>query len=304
MSHHEDLLEGTEKAWKTYRSELADRIYTHDDSDHVLLELDVPERLEAPCGPYVQVAWSGDGDIFAEVSSNRFLDPKFRIRKPERRLLRKLGWGRPDDDHPNYWMYVDAAYADQVATMVVRALREVFDVIHPAFLIDELREATEPDAADLVEVTHQLPTAVAPDDEQHLNELVDIALGSDWGSPTPTRDDDGDIPYLCDGAVVFVRVLHRTPVIRVFCELVVDVTDLDAAAFEVAVLNRENSAVKFVLLGNFIVMTVDLPAMPFVPHHLRTAVSAMCDLAPELIPNLAHRVGGQGFREQPTDRPL
>jgi hypothetical protein len=303
MSHHEDLLERTEQAWTTYRSELADRIYTHDEFDHVLLELDVPERLDTPCGPYVQVGWSGDGDIVAEVSSNHVLDPKFRIRKPERRLLRKLGWTRPDDDHPNYWIHVDPAYADKAAAMLVRALREVFDVIHPAFLIDRFHEDTDP-AVDMVATTHQLADAVTPDDEQHLNELVDIALGPDWGSPLPTRDDDGDIPYLCDGAVVFVRVLHRTPVIRVFCELVVDVTDLDAAAFEVAVLNREHSAVKFVLYNNFIVMSVDLPAMPFVPHHLRTAVAAMCELAPELIPNLAHRVGGQGFVEQSPDRPL
>jgi hypothetical protein len=36
MSHDEDVFGGTEEAWETFRNELADRIYTHDEADHVL----------------------------------------------------------------------------------------------------------------------------------------------------------------------------------------------------------------------------------------------------------------------------
>jgi hypothetical protein len=237
----------------------------------------------------------------AEVASNRVLDPRLRIRKSERRLLRELGWSRPNEDHLNYWIDVDSAYADKVADMLVTALRDVFGVIHPAFLIDRFREETESLTAPLVEPTYELPIAIAPNDARHLNELIDIALGSDWGNPPPMRDDDGDIPYLCDSAAVFVRVLQDAPVIRLFCELVVEVTDLDAAAFEVAVLNRDHCAVKFVLHGTRILMSADLPATPFVPDHLRSVLSSMCNLAPKLDADLAHRVNGQRFFDQSTD---
>jgi hypothetical protein len=71
MSHNEDQFEGTHEAWKALRSQLADRIDVHDEFDHVFYELDVPERFETPCGPYIQVAWSGDNRIVAELSSNR-----------------------------------------------------------------------------------------------------------------------------------------------------------------------------------------------------------------------------------------
>ena len=296
MSSRDTVTESAAKAWKDFRATLADRVFCHADDDHILLEVDVLEHHQTPTGPYVQVGWTGD-HIFAEVSSNRVLDPKFRIRKEERRLLRALGWRRPDDEHTNYWMTVDPAYADQTADILVTVLRDVFGVVHPAFLVDRFREDLTSTGLDSSEVEHtdELGIAEFPDDPAHLNAMVDVALGSDWGKPSPVRDDDGDIPYRCGSAMVFVRVLHDMPVIRLFSELVVAVANPSAAAFEVAVLNRDNPAVKFVLRGDVVLMSVDLPAHPFVPDHLRAALSGMCDLAPTLDADLAHRVDGRRF---------
>lgn len=308
MSRELDLFEGVESAWSEFRRELADRIAQHDELDHILLEVDVPERHDAPCGPYIQVNWTeGDDTLLAEVSSNRIVDPKFRIRKAERQLLREAGWQRPDDEQANYWFLFDAAYADQVASMLVEALREVFGVIHPAFLVDRFAEDCEAMAAseettdDVVEPTAVLPDVVSPTNHEHLVEIVDTALGSDWGRAMPVHDDDGDIPYLGGSAVVFVRVLEETPAIRIFSELVVNATDLEAAAFEVNVLNRDHSGVKFVLIGDLVRMSIDLPALPLVPYHLRSMVTMMCDLAPRLDGDLAHRISGRPFLMQSED---
>lgn len=301
MSHNEDQFEGSHEAWKAFRNHLADRIDLHDEFDHVLYEFDVPERFETPCGPYIQVGWSGDDDIVAELSSNRVLDPKFRIRKSERRLLREAGWRRPDDDHLNYWLDVDSNHSDHAADMLMRAMRDVFGVVHPAFLIDRFHEECESAGTDAIQTTHKLPIAVMPDHPDHLQELIGMALGSDWGHPTPERDEDGDIPYFCDSTVVFVRVVADAPVIRIFCELVVEVEDLESGAFEVAVLNRDHSAVKFVLRDTRILMSIDLPALPFAPEHLRTILSGMCELAPKIDADLAHRVRGRRFFEPSTD---
>jgi len=80
-----------------------------------------------------------------------------------------------------------------------------------------------------------------------------------------------------------------------FCELVVNVTDRQAAEFEVAVLNRDNPEVKFVLRDTRVIMYVEIPAQPFVPDHLRMALEGMCGLAPALDADLARRVGGRRF---------
>ncbi|GCD90175.1 hypothetical protein [Nocardioides sp. LS1] len=37
-------------------------------------------------------------------------------------------------------MAVDPAYADQTAGILVTLLRDVFGVVHPAFLVDRVRE--------------------------------------------------------------------------------------------------------------------------------------------------------------------
>lgn len=286
MGKQDDEFEGVEDAWREFRQALADRISEQEDSDHILWELDVPERFEHPTGPYVQVDATR-----AEVSSNRVLDEKFRLGKLERGMLRALGWQRPDKKHLNYWVDVDTAYADQVADMLVSALRDVFGVVHPAFLVDRYAE----EAADPVG-SPSLPIAAFPEGTDELNDFVDIALGADMGEPRPVRDDDGDLPYRSGTAMVFVRVLPDAPVIHLFSELVVEIEDLDAAEFEVAVLNRDFDF-KFVLRDTRIIMSVDVPAWPFAPEQLRLTLDRMCTLAPKLDGDLAHRVSGRRFFE-------
>lgn len=296
MSTPQEEFEGVEDAWREFRLALADRISEQEDNDHILWELDVPERFESPTGPYIQVWWHDREQPVAEVSSNRVLDDKFRLGKAQRRRLREMGWQRPGKERQNYWLPVDPAYVDQVADLLVRALREVFDVVHPAFLVDRFREGFEvPDWED-DEIEQQLPIAQFPESHDELEELVDIALGPDAGEPVPIRDDDGDRPYRSETAMVFVRVLPDVPVVRLFSELVVEIEDREAAAFEVSVLNR-GFDFKFVLRDTRIVMSVDVPAWPFAPEHLRLTLGRMCELAPTIDGDLARRVSGRRFFE-------
>jgi hypothetical protein len=80
----------------------------------------------------------------------------------------------------------------------------------------------------------------------------------------------------------------------------VEVSELDRAKFEVEVLNRERPFAKFVLVGDRIVAQVHVPAVPFVPEHLRQTLSMMCELADEVDDDLAVRVSGRRFLE-PSD---
>lgn len=310
MTRDQHSFESVEEAWKQFRSTLADQLASTEEWNHILWELDGPERAEDRTTPYIQVTWiePDDGGPFAvtaEVSSNKVLHPRYRTNRSALARLRDAGWRAPEPGRLNYWRQVDPAYVDEAAWLLVDALRTTFGVVHPAFLIDGFGEAcalADAEAAELLaeQVTDPgecLPEVITPQDRDHLVELVDRALGSDWSRPTPTHDEDGDIPYICDSAVVFVRVLPHAPIVRAFCELVLGATDLEAAAFEVGVLNREHSGVKFTLHDDVVRMSMELQALPLVPYHLRVMVTTMCELAPNLDSVLARRIGGHRFAE-------
>jgi hypothetical protein len=253
-------------------------------------------------------------EVYAEVSANRHLAARFRLDRPSRDLLEALGWQRPsqDDRHPNWWLISDRVHADQLAALAVEALRDVFGVVHPAFLrgvdgpagpparpADPGPQAgparSGPSGAD-----H--PVTVTPKDGEHLQRLVDEALTPVLGH-VPRRDEDGDIPIIVGESVVFVRALPDVPVIRLFVDLALDVSQPDRAGFEVRVLNRDHPFARFSLEDGEIRAVLHLPAFPFAPEHLRQAVHLMCGMAERVAEDLAVRVGGRQFLSQPTALP-
>ncbi|WP_240044559.1 TY-Chap domain-containing protein [Nocardioides albidus] len=135
-----DLLKATDRAWQVLRHDLHRRL---DDAVRgagswpFLLEVEAPERDESPCAPYVQVMPSADG-LRAEVSSDHFLHPRHWLDAGQLRSLAAHGWSAPDATCPNHWREVRAATAAEVAHAMVSALRDVFGVVHPAFLVDAL----------------------------------------------------------------------------------------------------------------------------------------------------------------------
>ena len=88
MSGVDMVTDDIEQAWKAFQVAIAERMHAHGEDNHILWEMDVPERNECPCGPYVQVSWSDDDErLVAEVSGNRVLADKFRLTKDLRRHL-------------------------------------------------------------------------------------------------------------------------------------------------------------------------------------------------------------------------
>jgi len=300
-----DLDRITKKAWRRYRREFADRIADLGPGEvvHVAVEATVEDPTPG-CAPYLQVR-RGEGDrVLGEVSGNRYLHTAHRLDKQARRRMEEIGWSRPRPKHGllNFRAEVDQSHADQLAVMAVTALYEVFGVTHPAFLVGDVRIGEDPDLpqADTAELPDE-PLAVTPVGREHLDQLVDQALEPFLGQ-VPSRDDDGDIPVVSGTAVVFVRTMPHAPLIRIWAEVAVAVSDPDRAKFEVEVLNRDRPFVKFVLVDDRIVALVHLPASPFTPEHLRQTLAMMCELADEVDDDLAVRVSGRRFLE-PDDRP-
>jgi len=224
-------------------------------------------------------------------------------------MLTRLGWsaptcGRGDGDpgagSANFYLDLDRSMADRLAVMTVRALRDVFGVVHPVFLsADNLAQDDEaapdhgmPSSQPSPVSDPDEPIAVFPGDRAHLRSLVDEALTPFFGH-APEHDEDGDIPVSSGSAVVFVMVPEGVPAIQLFAPLLCDVTDPDRAAFEVAVLNRDLSFIKFVATGDHVTACLYVPAWPFAPEHLRMMLAVMVEKVGEIGDDLVARVGGR-----------
>ena len=308
-----DLDRSTERAWSRFQARLADHLADLAEDDVLVISVESAVDDDADgAAPYVQfVAW-GETSIRSEVSSNAYLAAEVRLDGAGQAAVEALGWHAPTvatDDDPdagsaNYYLDTERTSADRLAVMSTRALRDVFGVAHPAFLsasgVDEdvEPELGIPSGTGPAEPDVEVP-AVFPEDHEHLRRLVDAALTPFFGS-APLHDEDDDIPVISGSALVFVRVSEQMPAIELFCCVVHGITDLAAAAFEVAVLNRDQRFLKFVLVEDRVMAHLWLPAYPFAPEHLRAMLSVMSETVDVADDDLAARVGGsRTFEEEP-----
>src|SRR4051794_11673084 len=263
--------------------------------------------------PYVQFVGWGDTLLRGEVSSIEYLASEVVLDRDRSRVVEALGWHAPttsrDDDEPgegsaDFFIDSERRDADRLAVMTTRVLRDVFGVAHPAFLsAGALDDAVEPDLGipsgpGTVEPEVEA-LAVFPRDQEHLLELVDQALTPYFGN-APQHDEDDDIPVVSGSALVFVRVAERMPAVQLFCCVVHDITDEDSAAFEVTVLNRDQTFLKFVLVDDRVMAPLWLPAYPFAPEHLRSMLTLMSETVDAIDDDLARRVHGRRtFEDKP-----
>lgn len=295
-----DVAQSTRSAWRNLHEQLAERLELLGPGEGVRLEapaVDEDRRMT----PFVSIRREGDRFV-AETPGDRALDVSHRIGDRGRRQLRALGWCRGKADR-HYRFEADHRYVDQVAHLCIASLRDVHGVLHPAFLEGDLRLPEDPS---LLGATawhyHEPPVVAFPTNRPELEVLVRATLSADLEHPVKV-DEDGDFPFTAGTAVVFVRVLGRVPVIRLFAELVIDVVDTNRAAREVERLNREHREVKFLLLDDRIHCERDLDAWPFAPQHLRSALNDLCELTGRIDREVAERVGGRCFLAPPDHPP-
>jgi hypothetical protein len=218
-----------------------------------------------------------------------------------------LGFHRPTaaageaegEGSANFFVDVPVLEADRLAVMAVRALRDVFGVAHPAFLSASGLEV-DPDVPSVPSepaIELDEPASVMPESAEHLRELVDLALTPLFGAE-PEHDEDGDIPVPWGSSLVYVRVDEDAPVVELFSCVADGVTDLQRAAFEVNVLNRDARFIKFTLVADRVMARIHLPAWPFVPEHLRSMLTGMSAKIDDIDEDLVARVGGSRAIEE------
>jgi hypothetical protein len=297
------LERSVDRAWEQFEAWLADVLATVADGDVLVVSREAdPHDPARGQEPFVQFCAVGDGVVRGEASSNRQLDRQHWLSDQQAAEMTYIGYELPatpaqalaTSGSTNFAIDLTRADAAQLAAMAVRALREVFAVLHPAFLsfrgdarspfggletaaLDTTPASALPLTSDGVPVSGTLarewalaeagPIAM-PESAAHLRQLIEQALVPMLGR-RPLVDEDGDFVVPCAGSLVFIRVIESAPVIAVFSQLVRGVADLEAACHEVADLNSSVEMVKFVLVDDRIVAGCTLPANPFVGEHLR-----------------------------------
>lgn len=309
MRDHEfEVDRAAASAWREFQARLADRLAAMEEDDMMVVEAMVGEEPEAGAAPYVQFSAFGDGMLRGEVASNHVLDERWELGAPSVRALGELGYAaptyaadeEPDDGSLNHYVDVAQAEADRLAVMATRALRDVFGVPHPALLSGDVVDETTAVEGAAHERADEPVAAFPHGGHEELTAMVDRALTPYFGHE-PRHDADGDIPVTAGLGLLFVRVLDELPVVELFGCVVTDVTDLDAARREIAILNRDVRFAKFRLSGDSIMVDLQLPAWPFVPEHLRAMVAMLTDMIAGIEDDLVERVEGRSVLAQPDE---
>ncbi|MCW2758931.1 MAG: hypothetical protein JWO46_2677 [Nocardioidaceae bacterium] len=279
------------RAWSSFRDRLADHLAAIDHGASICFDVPVADESDLDGSPpYVQLGRDSDGLLSAEVSSNTYLDPSCALTTADEGTLLTLGWSEPDETTPQFYLRLDQREADRMASLVVRTMRDVFDVLHPSFLSCDVAQVLEqPDEPEPV----RLETVQHPTTRAEVVDLVDATLAWYLGHD-PFKDDDLDIPIVCGECVVYVRV-PQEPAVLLISDLVREVSDVDAALFEVNVLNRDHRDVQFSYVDGTIRARRLLPVFPYVAQQVHDAVEHLCGLVEEVADDLAQRVDGRLF---------
>ena len=308
------LTAGIEAAWRGFRSRLADYLISMEDDEILCVAMvtgDEDDRDGAT--PYVQFCAFGDAMVHAEAVSNWYLDETYELSAEAEDRLVDLGWDQPreDDDgdvesgRENFSFEAELREADRVAALGVAALREVYGVVHPAFLdADGLEldpDAVQPTPAPEEDDGDDLPVAAFTTTPRELQALVDATLSKMLEVDAITHDDDGDIPVRAGLSVLFVRVLRDRPAVQIFGDLVVGARDLDRVADEVTILNAGHPFATFFAQDDRVCVKHLLCAAPYAPSHLRLVLDSMLTAVDDLARDVALRVKGRRVLEETAD---
>lgn len=312
-----DLDRSTARAWTEFTDRLAEVISMIDDSADLTIRSFSGNDDPAP---YVRLSSPERLVVRAEAAANSVLGDSFQLGDDQLDALAAAGWQPPTGDRPELWLERPQDAAEEVAELVVGALRDVYGVQHPVFLDpDQLAEIlrTEPSVIEGADGTTTVygsvedadrpgpgqtvvrrgphgvaMVAVLPADRDQLDAIVEAELVAFLGHP-PVRDADGDVVIRVGSTLVFLRTAADAQDVVLFSAVVHDVDGRSRAAEVINDLNVESRWVKFQLVRDRVFVMTSVPARPFVPAHLHQAVQVMSEVADGVDDELATKLNGR-----------
>lgn len=255
--------DAVETAWREFRQRLADHVAAMDADDSIVVEM--PQVGEEGASPYCQVA-GGEEMLRVEAVSNVYLADECRLDVFQEGFLAHLGFHRPEAEdwseggETNFWLDLELREADRAAVTVVRALREVYGVIHPVYLAAgglEPEGAVRPLPPKPARHERDLEEAVRTSSVDDVRAVIDLAV-ADICDETPEWDDDGDLGLWTEEQVVWVSVNAHAPRVLLSCMLLDEVDDTESALVEINRLNRTEWGLTFTLHERRIGVTREL----------------------------------------------
>ncbi|MGO1486987.1 MAG: T3SS (YopN, CesT) and YbjN peptide-binding chaperone 1 [Arachnia sp.] len=208
-------------------------------------------------------------------------------------VLTKLGWHR-DAEGASY-LRRDQDNTSELALLVARTMRDALGAIHPVFLEpDQLADILKPGAI-MSRGKGVLPGLfgiVMPTSREELDAIVGAELEEAFGHP-PMRDSQGDAAIRIGSTMLFLRSTPDFEELVLFAVLVHDVEGRSRACEVLNDLNRESRYCRFSLHLDRVFVQVSVPARPFVPMHLRKALSTISQMADGIDDELATRLRGR-----------
>ncbi len=289
-------------AWEAFEARLAVRVGELEDGECLLVETLDPDEEAPGAVPYVQLmAWEGDCErlVRCEAVSNHYLRESLRLDVDGIQQLQQIGFvdptyspdEEPDHGSANHWWDLDRdAEAATAARVAVRALREVYGIAHPAFLVadEELVPAAPtgftPAGPPLGE-TDMLQVANA----QELMQALDAALTPHFGH-APHYDEDGDIQVDTEHGCFYIRINQDVAAIDLFGRVAAEVTDRRRGLHEVNVLTQEQPFLQFALRGTSIMAHLRVDCDPFVPSLVVDHVAHMAFGYDQAVQSLEQRL--------------
>ena len=265
--------------WQPFADRLFAVLATLSEDQNLILAAERRQR-------FVQFAGSSASGLRAEAVSNAYLAETDQLTGDQVAALTAAGWRSPTHapdasnsekdpaGSPNFFADFDAPVLfDEVASLAVRTLTQVFEVSHP----DQL----EYDAFDtkggqisfpgLCRRRAQRPGSATESGSSCALDLLK-AVREITGAGDLEFDSDGDVRLARGSQAVFVRRLGTTPFVRIWSPLVRGVDETSDLLGQLNSLNASAGLARFSVQHGVIFAEVDFAAEPVVTRHVDLAL--------------------------------
>ena len=171
------------------------------------------------------------------------------------------------------------------AAWTIGALRESYDVVHPAFLTIGRQDGSATATSRNVPGSEHTATSrapVVPATPDELEDLVERTITAVWGSPL-RRDHDGDLVLEGDHGPIYVRVRRDRPVVEVFSVLAwFDRPDqIERAVAFANARNTWSSLTTYVVNDSIMFARASVWCLPYQPSNVLVGLDALLDVLRE-----------------------
>lgn len=282
--------DAVETAWREFRQRLADRLAGM--AQDVSLVVEVVDEAVDGTTPYCQVL-AGPGVLRIEAVSSLYLADELQLDDKQELVLSELGFEYPSSVHwqtgeTNFWADLEQREADKAAVMIVRALRDVYSVLHPVYLAADGLEPRMP-TSKAAAPQPQPDQPMSPTSVEDVRAAVDLAVAGIYDD-APRWDDDGDLPLPTERCLLWVVVSKSAPRVLLSCVLLDDVADEAAALTEVNLLNRKELGLTFNLHERRIAVMREIGLDVVVPSALHVEIQRLLGSVDAWSKDLAARV--------------